>query len=143
MRKAIIIIMVILGTFLLIGAVSAQEDTNIKKATVKIYDFEPGVLWAPQALQLKSGDAIAGYVEYDGNGQFQKGTGVTAWYVGSGLNGDIDPHHTKLIKAKFFFKNKKGKVKTKTVHGTGGHISTKLIKGYTPYKAKVTYMVIK
>lgn len=60
--------MVILGTFLLIGAVSAQEDTNIKKATVKIYDFEPGVLWAPKALQLKSGDAIAGYVEYDGNG---------------------------------------------------------------------------
>ena len=48
-----------------------------------------------------------------------------------------------LVKVKVETITEKGKVKTKTVHGTGGHISTKLIKGYTPYKAKVTYMVIK
>ena len=44
---------------------------------------------------------------------------ITSWYIGSGLDGDIEPHHTKLIKAKFFFKNKKGKVKTKTVKRNG------------------------
>jgi len=40
---------------------------------------------------------------------------------------------------KFYFKNKKGNVKTKTVKGSGAHISTSLIKGYIPYKAKVWY----
>ena len=40
---------------------------------------------------------------------------------------------------KFFFKNKKGKVKTKTVKGSGAHISTSLINGYTPYKATVWF----
>ena len=97
------------------------------------------MLWGPKAVKFKNGDAVAGYVTYTGNMQFDKGTGVTAWYLGSGLDGDIEPHHTKFVKAKFFFKNKKGKVKTKTVKGTGAHISTKLIKGYTPYKATVWY----
>jgi hypothetical protein len=96
-------------------------------------------MWATKAKIFKNGDAVVGYVEYNGNMQFDRGTGVTAWYVGSGYNGDIEPHHTKLVKVKFFFKNKKGKVKTKTVKGQGGHISTKLIKGYTPYKATVWY----
>ena len=93
----------------------------------------------PKAKILKNGDAIAGYVTYTGNMQFEKGTGVTTWYVGSGYNGDIDPHHTKLVKVKFFFKNSKGKVKTKTVKKNSAHISTKLINGYTPYKATVWY----
>ena len=97
------------------------------------------MLWAPKAVKLKNGDAIAGYVTYTGNMQFDKGTGVTTWYVGNGMNGDIEPHHTKLVKAKFYFKNSKGKVKTKTVKGNSAHISTSLIKGYTPYKAVVWY----
>ena len=150
-RKNLIILLILLGAFLVIGGVCAQGDgfsiagiakkaSPTKTVTVKIYNFKPGVLWAPKAKVFKNGDAIAGYVEYKGNMQFSKGTGVTSWYVGNGLNGDIEPHHTKLMKAKFFFKNKKGKVKTKTVKGNGGgHISAKLIKGYTPYKAQVYY----
>ncbi len=145
------ICLILLCTLFVVGAVCAQSDgfsladfakktSKTKTVTVKINNFKPGVLWAPKATKLKNGDAIAGYVEYKGNMQFNKGTGVTAWYLGNGLNGDIEPHHTKLIKVKFFFKNKKGKVKTKTVKGNGGgHISTKLIKGYTPYKAQVSY----
>ena len=145
------ICLILLCALFVIGAVCAQSDgfsladfakktSKTKTVTVKINNFKPGVLWAPKATKLKNGDAIAGYVEYKGNMQFNKGTGVTAWYLGNGLNGDIEPHHTKLIKVKFFFKNKKGKVKTKTVKGNGGgHISTKLIKGYTPYKAQVSY----
>ena len=150
-RKTIMICLILLCALFVVGAVCAQSDgfsladfakktSKTKTVTVKINNFKPGVLWAPKATKLKNGDAIAGYVEYKGNMQFNKGTGVTAWYLGNGLNGDIEPHHTKLIKVKFFFKNKKGKVKTKTVKGNGGgHISTKLIKGYTPYKAQVSY----
>lgn len=140
-KKHIIILLILIAALLIVCAASAQSVSAAKtqKTTVKIYNFKPGVLWAPKAKILKSGDAIAGYVEYNGNMQFDKGTGVTTWYVGNGLNGDIEPHHTKLIKAKFFFKNSKGKIKTKTVKGQGGLITTNLIKGYTPYKATVWY----
>lgn len=150
-RKNLIILLILLGAFLVIGGVCAQGDgfslssiakktSATKTVTVKIYNFKSGVSWGPKATKFKNGDAIAGYVTYTGNMQFDKGTGVTSWYIGNGLNGDIEPHHTKLMKAKFFFKNKKGKVKTKTVKGNGGgHISTKLISGYTPYKAQVSY----
>lgn len=140
-RKHIIVLLILLGALVIVCAASAQGVSAAKtsKTNVKIYNFKPGVLWAPKAVKLKSGDAIAGYVEYSGNMQFDKGTGVTTWYVGNGYNGDLEPHHTKLVKVKFFFKNKKGKVKTKTVTGNSAHISTSLIKGYTPYKATVWY----
>ena len=140
-RKHIIVLLIVIGALAIVCAASAEGVSAAKtsKTNVKIHNFKPGVLWAPKAVKLKSGDAIAGYVEYSGNMQFDKGTGVTTWYVGNGNNGDLEPHHTKLVKAKFFFKNKKGKVKTKTVKGNSAHISTKLIKGYTPYKATVWY----
>lgn len=142
-KRNILILLIFIAALFVIVAVSAEADsaakTTTKKVNVKIHNFKPGVLWAPKAVMLKSGDVIAGYVSYNGNMMYDKGTGVTTWYVGSGLDGDMEPHHTKLVKAKFFFKNKKGKVKTKTVKGSGAHISTGLIKGYTPYKAKVWY----
>ena len=140
-RKHIIILLILIGAIFIVCAASAQGVSAAKtsKTTVKIHNFKPGVLWAPKAVKLKNGDAIAGYVTYTGNMQFSKGTGVTTWYVGNGMNGDIEPHHTKLVKAKFYFKNSKGKVKTKTVKGNSAHISTILIKGYKPYKAVVWY----
>ncbi|MEE3490435.1 MAG: hypothetical protein VZR10_06175 [Methanobrevibacter sp.] len=140
-KKHFIIFLILIGALIIVCAASAHDVSAAKtsKTTVKIHNFKPGVLWAPKAVKLKNGDVIAGYVEYNGNMQFSKGTGVTCWYVGSGYDGDIDPHHTKLVKAKFYFKNKNGKVKTKTVKKTSAHISTKLIKGYTPYKAVVWY----
>lgn len=140
-KKHFIIFLILIGALIIVCAASAHDVSAAKtsKTTVKIHNFKPGVLWAPKAVKLKNGDVIAGYVEYNGNMQFNKGTGVTCWYVGSGYDGDIDPHHTKLVKAKFYFKNKNGKVKTKTVKKTSAHISTKLINGYTPYKAVVWY----
>jgi hypothetical protein len=143
-KKHIVIFLILLAALVVVCAASAQDVSAAKssKVNVKIYNFKPGVLWAPKATILKNGDAIAGYVEYNGNMQFDKGVGVTTWFVGNGMNGDIDPHFTKLVKVKFYFKNAKGKVKTKTVKGTGAHISTKLIKGYTPYKATVWYQKI-
>ena len=142
-KKNILILLIILAALLFIVAVSAEADsaakTTTKKTTVKIYNFKPGVMWGPKAVKFKNGDAVAGYVEYNGNMQFSKGTGVTSWYIGCGIDGDMEPHHTKLVKVKFFFKDKNGKVKTKTVKGNGAHIRTDLIKGYTPYKATVWY----
>lgn len=142
-KKSILILLILIGALIVVGAVAAQGSSvskiSTKKATVKIHNFQPGVLWGPKALKLKNGDAIAGYVTYNGNSQFNIGTGVTAWYIGSGTNGDIEPHHTKLIKAKFFFKDKNGNKKIKKVKGNGGHIETGLIKNYTPYKVKVWY----
>lgn len=155
-KRNIIILLILIGAFVIVGSVYAQEmsdstvlkSSNIvkkvsakstKTVTVKINNFKPGVSWGPKAVKFKNGDAIAGYVTYTGNSQFDKGTGVTAWYIGSGVNGDMLPHHTKLIKAKFYFKNSKGKIKTKTATGGSGHIRTDLINGYTPYKALVYY----
>lgn len=140
-KKHILVALILITALCIVCAVSAQGVSAAKtsKITVKIHNFKPGVLWAPKATIIKNRDAIAGYVEYTGNMQFDRGTGVTSWYVGSGNNGDIEPHHTKLVKVKFFFKNKNGKVKTKTVNGASGHIRTGLIKGYTPYKATVWY----
>ena len=140
-RKHVLILMIIIGAALIICAASAQDVSaaKTKKTTVKINNYKPGELWASKAKILKNGDAIAGYVLYKDNSQFTKGTGVNTWYYGSGYDGDIEPHHTKLVKVKFFFKNKNGKVKTKTVKGSGAHIRTNLINGYTPYKATVWY----
>lgn len=157
-RKNIIILLIVIGTFAIVGGVCAHDfsdngalktlnvmkkvtTSNTKTVTVKINEFKPGVLWGPKATKFKNGDAIAGYVTYTGNSQFDKGTGVTAWYIGSGVNSDIVPHHTKLVKVKFYFKNNKNakKIKTKTVTGNSGHIRTNLISGYTPYKALVYY----
>ena len=141
-KKHLIILLIFIAALCVICAASAQPTAAAKtsKATIKINNFKPGVLWAPKALKLKNGDAIAGYVEYNGNMQFDKGTGVTCWYVGNGMNGDLEPHFTKLVKVKFYFKNKNGKVKTKTVSSKGSsHIRTNLIKDYTPYKADVWY----
>ena len=140
-RKHIIVLLILIGAIFIVCAVSAQGVSAAKtsKTTVNIHNFKSGQLWAPKAVKLKNGDAIVGYVEYSGNMQFNKGTGVVTWFVGNGMNGDLEPHHTKLVKVKFYFKNAKGKVKTKTVQKTSSHISTGLIKGYTPYKATVWY----
>lgn len=146
-KKKIIILLIFVVALLVIGVACAQADNAAKvkqkKVTVNLYNFKPGALWAPNAIKLKNSDAIAGYIEYNGNMQFDKGTGVTCWYLGNGNNGDITPHYTKLVKAKFYFKDKKGKIKTKTVTGNGGHIRTNLINGYTPYKADVWYTTTK
>lgn len=141
-RRHLIIFLILICALFVIGVAAAEgaSAAKVKKTDVKIYNFKPGVLWGPKAVKFKNGDAMVGYVEYKGNMQFDKGTGVTAWYIGNGMNGDIDPHHTKIVKVKFFFKNKKGKIKTKTVKGNGGgHVRTPLISGYTPYKATVWY----
>ena len=115
-----------------------KDKKEIKTTKVKIYNFKDGELWKNKAKRLDNGNAIAGYVEYEDNKQYDKGTGVVAWYAGSDGE-DIDSHHTKIVKTKFFFKNKStGEKLKKKVNGT----KTDLIDGFTPYKAKVWYEVV-
>lgn len=75
-----------------------------------------------------------------------KGTWMSTFYEtkknkqyprGVYVEGDIGNDHPDyvILKAKFFFKNKNGKIITKTTTGPG----VKLIKGYTPIKTKVWY----
>lgn len=108
-KKHAMILLIFICALLVMGVALAKDvdAAKTKKVTVRIHDFKPGVLWAPKAVKLKNGDAIAGYVTYSGNMQFDRGTGVTAWYIGNGMNGDIEPHHTKIVKVKFYFKNVK------------------------------------
>ena len=77
-RKHIIVLLILVGALIIVCAASAEGVSAAKtsKTNVKIYNFKPGVLWAPKAVKLKNGDAIAGYVEYSGNMQFDKGTGI-------------------------------------------------------------------
>lgn len=86
--------------------------------------------------KLSNGDKISTVYESKLNRQYAPGVYVESYY--KGLD---EAKHTKLVKAKFFFKNKKtGKVITKTSTKVSyGCISIKPIKGYTPYKATVWY----
>ena len=56
---------------------------------------------------------------------------------------DFRPHTYVLRKMTVYYKNKKGKVITRTVKASNISglmlLSTKKISGYTPYKAKITY----
>lgn len=85
--------------------------------------------------RLKNGDYIntvyeTKYRQYD--------PGV---YVELSSGGLELPKHSKLVKAKFYFKNKKtGKVITKTSNKVKyQYIKVKPVKGYSPYKATVWY----
>ena len=84
--------------------------------------------------KLKNGDYInthytTKYRQFD--------PGAYAWANGGGLE---NPKHTKLIKAKFYFKNKStGKIITKTTKVKYHTFVVKPISGYSPYKVSVWY----
>ena len=85
--------------------------------------------------KLKNGDRISTVYETEYR-QYNPGVYVESYYK------DLDnAKHTKLVKAKFFFKNKKtGKIITKTSKKVRyGTIVIKPISGYSPFKATVWY----
>ena len=92
-----------------------------------------------KSKKLKNGDHIDTVYETKYR-QYYPGVYVEA--TGGGLS---YPKHTKLLKAKYFFKNKKtGKIITKTSKKVKYYsIVIKPIKGYVPYKAKVWYRDVK
>lgn len=107
----------------------------LKKGTHKVnmkFDYSKH---GAEIKKLKNGDGL--YTIYTTEyGQYYPGVYVQGFSSGIEL-----PKHTKIIKAKFFFKNKKtGKVITKTTkkvsHST---IKVNLVNGYLPYKVTVWY----
>ena len=111
-----------------ISVVVLKKGTH--KVNVKFHKSEFGA----GVKKLKNGDGL--YTIYSTEyGQYYPGA-----YV-QGVSSGIElPKHTKIIKAKFFFKNKKtGKVITKTSKNGGYAINVNLVNGYLPYKVTVWY----
>ena len=107
----------------------------LKKGTHKInIRIDDPTVYFP-IKKLKNGDCIDTVyaTEYK-----QYNPGVYVELSGGGLTPE---KHTKLVKAKFYFKNKKtGKIITKTSKKVKySSIKVKPIKGYSPYKATVWY----
>lgn len=103
---------------------------GIHRVNVKFHKLESGA----GVKKLENGDGL--YTIYSTKyGQYYPGAYVQGFSSGIEL-----PKHTKIIKTKFFFKNKKtGKVITKTSKKSGYAIKVNLIKGYLPYKVTVWY----
>lgn len=107
-------------------------EKGVHKASVKIVENAD----ACPFKKLKNGDKLD--TLYD-TGEDSSYTGVSL--MASYGNNPAGAHHTKLMKAKFFFKNKKtGKIITKTSKKVKDNIiKVKPVKGYTPFKVNVWY----
>lgn len=111
---------------------TTTKKKKSKYKTISIKIKSPKSYFATK--KLKTGDKLQ--TVYSKGGQYYKG--VYAEII------DYDyPIHTKIKKVKFYFKNN-GIIKTKTVTKIRNNkyysgAKTKLISGYTPYKAKVWY----
>lgn len=75
--------------------------------------------------------------------QYLKGVYAAIFYHDIRKGDDFRPHTYVMRKMTVYYKNKKGKVITRTAKPNGINgltlLSTKVVKGYTPYKAKITY----
>ena len=119
----------------------AKKKSSLKTVILKVKTLAAGEYYSKKCTRLKKGDAALCFRE-DYEMQYSRGVHVICWYLGNG-DEDIEPHHCKLIKAKFYFKNSYGKVITRNAKADyyGDHVSTNLISGYRPYKTKVWYKV--
>lgn len=90
-------------------------------------------------VKLKNGDSLSTVYETQ-NKQYSAGVHLESFYKGAS-----PAKHTKLVKAKFYFKNKKtGETITKTSKEVNaGAISIPPVDGYTPFKVKVWYEDVK
>lgn len=75
--------------------------------------------------------------------QYLKGVYAAIFYHDVRKGDDFRPHTYVLRKMTVYYKNKKGKVITRTAKASSisglSMLSTKKINGYTPYKATITY----
>ena len=75
--------------------------------------------------------------------QYLKGVYAAIFYHDARRGDDFRPHTYVLRKMTVYYKNKKGKVITRTAKANTisglSLLSTKKINGYTPYKATITY----
>ena len=127
---------------------TANSSYNVNKKDTLFIGYKKTVnLEINKHKKLKSKDAITVFLQKK-NGQYKKGIYTDVWYACE--DADINPHHTMILKAKLFFKNKKtGKIISKTTKGKlftyNGEIyrtqpEYKLITGYKPIKARIWYL---
>ena len=124
---------------------SNDEKYNVKeKGTLAIFNKKQKSITLKMNTRKKVKNDYIEAFYFTKNGQFPKGAYVTEYNAKNPMNGIS---HTLIMKAKFFFKNKKtGKIIAKTVKSKTSKIygwdypEHKLIKGYTPLKATIWYV---
>lgn len=121
-----------------------SQDNIVLKSAKKIYGTKTisfALSSYPRSKTLKTWDTL--YSGYSTNPKGQLGRGLHLHILNDGLSGY--PLNTKVIKAKFYYKNKKtGAYKVKTYTKIKNdkiciHIKSPIIKGYKPVKAKIWY----
>lgn len=130
MNKQKLLIISVLAIFVVAMSLSAVSASKTKTKTFKIKDKYA------HYSDLKNGDVITYIYATSSGPDFFKGVNVLAM-----SNDGPDPaKHTKIVKAKVWYK-KKGKIIKRTSkklwHNT--ILVIKLVKGYKPYKLKVWY----
>lgn len=125
---------------IIIKKAKTNKKSSLKSVMLKVKTFKNGESFSTKCTRLPKGDGVV-CLRQNYDAQFGKGVHVIAWYVGYGDGEDIEPYHNKLIKAKFYFKNSKGKVITRTAKSDsyGTTVYSSFISGYTPFKAQVWY----
>lgn len=137
----------------IIASKNAKYNVS-KKDYIFIGNLYIDTLKMGKIKKLRNGDAITTFIQKK-NGEFKKGVNVDSWFTG-GDNPDKSSRgakYTKIIKAKFYFKNKKtGKIIAKKSKGNleeyEGELyrslpHTDLIKGYKPFQTKIWYVLSK
>jgi hypothetical protein len=127
----------------------AINPASKEKRTVYAYIFKKGEVKSAFVKikksnvfgnkRLKTRDMAQTAYEWRKNRQFDPG--VYAWltHPNGGLEAAL---HSKIVKAKFYFKDSYGKVVTKTSSYVAyDTIKVNDIHGFTPYKAKIWYRV--
>lgn len=127
MNKRKLLILSVLAIFVVAMSLSAVSASKTKTKTIKIR----------KQMQYKNLDKIDGisvvYQTY--NAQYDSGLTVEgASYGGSNL-----AQHTKLIKAKAYYKKNSKTFKKVKKSKDGGYTVHFKLNGYTPYKVKVYY----
>ena len=126
-RKIIVLLVLLIAVVGFTMASVSAATTTIKVGKYKDVGF---------------GDRISTFYQAQ-DMQYLKGVYAVIFYHSKSLGDDFRPHTYVLSKIKVYYKNKKGKVitRTSTAKNLSGFslLSTKKINGYTPYKMDVTY----
>lgn len=117
-----------------------KQKLKTATSTTKTVTFKFKKQKQTKSKQVGSDKIYAWYQKQDE--QYDKGIWVTNQYEYKN-NWDFAPHTYRLTKAKFYYKNVKGKVITRTTTAKSvlqySELSGKQIKNYTPYKVIVYY----
>lgn len=124
------------GTHKVIISSASKAYSLSKKAYIHIGVKKSLTLKLGKTKKFKNGDYFR-FFKQSRNGQYYKGVYVENLRVYKGNLDGAKTHH--LLKAKYTFKNIKGMTITKT-STSNNMCKTKLIIGYEPVSAKITYL---